>query len=365
VTGGGGIGITPPSRTDRNEHRRRSRQIEAIVTVIVVAVAGAYAWTRTNTTSAAAPTGTPSATVHASPGPAAGLTVLTITGGSGPMIMVVGGQPSPVAVSFPQRLTQIVPGMGETSLDLLGQLDGPTVRIGVSNTLGVWVRHYGVASARSIAEAVDAAGGLPVDLGRAFKVNGGTVGPGQVTLTGRQATAYLTGPKSVAAAHWGVFSAAILRAGLVLPRSSLVDTDDAAAVSHSLSDARGGRSVVLPVTDVGGLVESPDFTAIDALATRMLGSTAAPIPVIVQNGNGVPGVGAKVAARLIPAGFRVVLSANAPTFTVQRTSVTALGSDAAAAAKRVRHVLGVGMVSVSSVPSGVGEVKIVLGKDFK
>ncbi|MEA2520650.1 MAG: polyisoprenyl-teichoic acid--peptidoglycan teichoic acid transferase, partial [Actinomycetota bacterium] len=225
--------------------------------------------------------------------------------------------------------------------------------------------HYGVASVLSIAKAVDAAGGLPVDLGRAFKVNGAPVGPGPVTLTGRQTTAYLTGPNSVAAAHWGSFSAALLRAGLALPRGSLIDTDDASAVAHALTEARGGRTVVLPVTDVGGLVEAPDFAAIDVLAGTLLGSEAPPIPVIVQNGNGVPGVGAKVAARLIPAGFRVVLSANAPTFTVQRTSVTALGPDATGAAKRVRHVLGVGVVTVSSVPSGVGEVKIVIGKDFK
>ncbi|MEA2520749.1 MAG: LytR cpsA psr family, partial [Actinomycetota bacterium] len=266
MTDGGGTGVTRPSRIGRNERRRRSRRIEAIVTVVVVMLAGAYAWTRTDTTSAAAPGRAPSATAQASPGSPPSLTVLAITGGSGPMILVVGGSPSPIAISFPQRLTQIVPGMGETSLEALGQLDGPTVRVGVSNTLGVWVRHYGVASVLSIAKAVDAAGGLPVDLGRAFKVNGAVVGPGPVTLTGRQVTAYLTGPKSVAAAHWGSFSTALLRAGLALPRGSLIDTDDAAAVAHALTEARGGRTVALPVTDVGGLVEAPDFAAIDVLA---------------------------------------------------------------------------------------------------
>ena len=69
--------------------------------------------------------------------------------------------------------------------------------------------------------------------------------------------------------------------------------------------------------------------------------------------------------RLIPAGFRVVLSTNAETFTVRRTSIIALGTDVAGEAKRARHALGLGVMTVSSVPSGVGDVKIIVGKDFK
>jgi len=281
------------------------------------------------------------------------------------MILVVGKAGGPVAISLPQKLTQVVPGMGETSLDTLGQLDGATVRIGVSNTLGVWIRHYGVASVQSIGKAVNGAGGLPMDLGRAFSANGDTIGPGLVKLTGAQVTAFLTGPKTQAAARWGVFSRALLTEGLPLASAALVDTDAAAAVSRLLAAARGARPTVLPVTNVGGLVQAPDLPAIDAMVKTWLDSGSPPTAVIIQNGNGVPGVGADAAERLIPAGFRVVLSTNAQSFSVRRTSITALGSDMTGAAKRARHALGVGMVSVSSVPSGVGDVKIIVGKDFK
>ena len=368
MTAGHVPGVTPPSRTNRNERRHRSRTAEAIVTILVVLIAGGYAWTRTGADSAEGPS-SPAPGVSDSPSigsaPVADLAVLSIAGGSGPMILVVGKAGSSVAISLPQTLTQVVPGMGETSLDTLGQLDGATVRVGVSNTLGVWIRHYGVASVQSIAKAVDGAGGLPMDLGRAFSANGDTIGPGLMTLTGAQVTAYLTGPRTQAAARWGVFSRALLTEGLPLPPAALVETDDATAVSRLLAAARGARPIVLPVTNVGGLVQAPDLPAIDAMATTLLGSGGPPTPVIVQNGNGVPGVGADVAERLIPAGFRVVLSTNAQSFSVRRTSIMALGSDMTGAAKRARHALGVGMVSVSSVPSGVGDVKIIVGKGLK
>jgi hypothetical protein len=359
-------GITPPSRTTRNERRQRSRRAEAIVTVAIVLVAGVYAWTRTGVAPVAAhtrPSSHPS-TVRVTRAPAE-LAVLSFTGGSGPMILVVGRAGGPVAISFPQRLTQVVPGMGETDLETFAQLDGPTVRVGVSNTLGVWVRHYGVASVQSIANAVHKAGGLTMDLGRGFTAHGTTIGPGVVKLTGPQVTTYLTGPKGTAASRWGAFSTALLTEHLPLSPAALVDTDDAVAVSRLLAAAHGARPTALPVMDVGGLVQSPDLPAIDVLARTALGSKSAPISVLVQNGNGVPGVGAEVAARLIPVGFRVVLSTNAQSFSVQRTAIMALGSEWAGVAKQARRALGVGAVTVSSVPSGVGDVKIIVGKDFK
>jgi hypothetical protein len=359
-------GVSPPSRTNRNERRQRARRAEAIVTVMIVLVAGVYAWTRAGVATVAArtPSGPHPSTVRVTRH-AAELAVLSITGGSGPMILVVGRADGPVAISFPQRLTQVVPGMGEAGMESFAQLDGATVRVGVSNTLGVWVRHFAVASAQSIAQAVQKAGGLTMDLGRGFTAHGTTIGPGVVTLTGPEVTAYLTGPQGTAASRWGAFTAALLTEHLQLTPAALVDTDDAAAASRLLAAAHGARPTALPVTSVGGLVQAPDLSAIDTLARTSLGSRVVPVPVLVQNGNGVPGVGAYVATRLIPAGFRVVLSTNAQSFSVQRTAIMALGSEWAGVAKRARRALGVGAVTVSSVPSGVGDVKIIVGKDFK
>jgi hypothetical protein len=67
---------------------------------------------------------------------------------------------------------------------------------------------------------------------------------------------------------------------------------------------------------------------------------------------------------LIPAGFRIVVSENAATFDHRRTLVVASSPDDGAAAERAQAALGVGTVSVSGAATGVGDVTIVVGKDF-
>jgi LytR cell envelope-related transcriptional attenuator len=92
--------------------------------------------------------------------------------------------------------------------------------------------------------------------------------------------------------------------------------------------------------------------------------TEMPVPAIVQNGNGTPGVGEEVGRRIIPAGFRVVLSQNAASFNLPTTDVIANGEDNLEDAKAARKAIGVGRVGVSQVPSGLGDITIVVGEDF-
>ena len=88
------------------------------------------------------------------------------------------------------------------------------------------------------------------------------------------------------------------------------------------------------------------------------------MPAIVQNGNGAPGVGEQVGRQIIPAGFRVVISQNAQSFDIPSTDIFANGKQNVGDAQRAREALGIGQVLVSSVPSGVGDITIVVGKDF-
>jgi hypothetical protein len=119
----------------------------------------------------------------------------------------------------------------------------------------------------------------------------------------------------------------------------------------------------IPTERVTAAIIVPVYPALDDELTDALG-TPRPVPAIVQNGSGEPGVGEKVAVELIPAGFRVVLSQNAQSFDVISTEVFANGLDHEGEAKAARHALGVGRVRVSQVPSGVGDITIVVGKDF-
>ena len=87
------------------------------------------------------------------------------------------------------------------------------------------------------------------------------------------------------------------------------------------------------------------------------------MPVIVLNGNGVPGIGEAVAEKLLPSGFRMAVSQNASDFDHPETLIVVGSPDDVALAERVRDLLGVGSVSVS-VGSGIAPVTVVIGKDF-
>jgi hypothetical protein len=102
---------------------------------------------------------------------------------------------------------------------------------------------------------------------------------------------------------------------------------------------------------------------LDDLVGSLFG-TASPIPALVQNGSGTPGIGEDVATLIIPEGFRIVLSTNAAAFDHELTAVVALGDEHRRDARRVHGVLGVGVIHVTQVPSGLADVTIVVGKDF-
>jgi NAD(P)-dependent dehydrogenase (short-subunit alcohol dehydrogenase family) len=105
----------------------------------------------------------------------------------------------------------------------------------------------------------------------------------------------------------------------------------------------------------------PDF---DDLVGRLFGAPP-PVRAFVQNGNGSPGIGEAVARDLLPQGFRIVLSGNAESFNHDTTVITAIGADHLDDANRAKDALGVGVVRESQVPSGLADVTIVVGSDFK
>ena len=86
----------------------------------------------------------------------------------------------------------------------------------------------------------------------------------------------------------------------------------------------------------------------------------------ILNGNGVPGIGQAVAKRLVPAGFRVVLTGNADRFDHAQTRIIVYADDAAhlRAAEQIRTLLGVGTVELGRTPQSVVDITVVVGKDF-
>ncbi|HJT37142.1 MAG TPA: LCP family protein [Actinomycetota bacterium] len=88
--------------------------------------------------------------------------------------------------------------------------------------------------------------------------------------------------------------------------------------------------------------------------------------VELRNGNGAPQLGQKAAALLVPAGLRIEVTGNAPTFDYQSTRIVVYSDDATGLAlgQEIRNLLGVGRVEVGTRAETVVDVTVVLGRDF-
>jgi polyisoprenyl-teichoic acid--peptidoglycan teichoic acid transferase len=157
-----------------------------------------------------------------------------------------------------------------------------------------------------------------------------------------------------------------------------VDVDLLRTVLAELATAREADAVTtltLPVSPLGTGTEDayrPDADRIAALVADRL-APSRPDPGVaggrtlqLLNGNGVPGIGAEVAAVLQPAGYRVLLTGNADRFTYEVTRIVVHDEDpeTLAAARDVRDRLGVGEVERSGTPQSVVDLTIVIGRDF-
>jgi hypothetical protein len=364
----GGDQPGPASRTGRYDRDRRRRRIEAVVAAVVVASAGIYAWFQSRDVGAGPPTATrsvsPSPTGEAQP---VRFLVLCVRGAPTPLLAVIGTRSrhgDAAALPVPAGLTMVVPGAGEMRAKDLSILRGKSIQVGLSNLVGVWAEHYVVTDVDRLSAMVDRIGGLSADLPQGFITRSGALGPGPVTLTGAQLGDLLVSTQGTEAeAAWQAVLGALLAHAPSLARSDIVHADDLGGVNELLQASTGAPTIPLPTTLVAGTTIVPSQPALNELMTSTFG-TAAPISTIVQNGSGVPGVGEAIASRILPAGFRVVISENAGSFNHATTEITANGEKNVGVARRLRRVLGVGRVTFSRVPSDVGDITVVVGEDF-
>jgi hypothetical protein len=360
----------PGARTNRTTQRRRHRRRVVFVVVIVIAlIAGAagaaiFLWPFRGDA-----TDTPSSVEHPPAGPPV-LAILAVRGDpSFAAVVGSGGDSPPAVVSLPSDMTFTVPGQGDGTIDQAVQFEASSLRVAVSNLLGVWVDHYALLDREGLVALVDRMGGIGVDLQEEFEAGDDVLGPGRVRLSGDQVDAYLDVHGRDTELRWRlVLQALVAKRPLLLPSDAL-QTDDASAVTAILDDAKGSAVQQIPVEDLGGNLRDPlikaDAEELPGFVSAAFGEGGGEtIPVIVVNGSGEPGVGESVAAKIVPAGFRVVLSQNAEDFDRETTAVIASGDDHLEAAQRIREALGVGELQVTRVPSGLADVTIVVGKDY-
>jgi hypothetical protein len=294
------------------------------------------------------------------------LLVLQVTGTGDPLLALIGtraGDRKPSFFSVPFDLTLTVPGQGEVMAPQVAGLDAETVRVAVSNTFGAWADHVAVLGLDGLAAVVDRGGGIRVRVPGFYVTDEGNLGPGPARLRGAQVVALLELEEEGGEARWASVVQALLQQRVRLGEEDLAESDGLGGVRRVLQRARGAAVAAFPTQTVAGSVTVPLQPDLDRAVERRFG-LGSPVPVIVQNGVGVPGLGEEIAAVLLPLGFRVVLSQNADGFGYERTRVIANSDAAVEDARRIRGALGVGRVGVSQVPSGIGDITIIVGEDF-
>jgi hypothetical protein len=285
--------------------------------------------------------------------PAPGLTLLVVRAGAGPLLVVVGSEQggAPGAVVVPVNVITTIPGQGDGTIAEAALLPGRQAATTVANLLGVWIPHYAVTDTAHVAAVVDRVGGIDV-LGQ--------------HRTGGEVTAILDEAGPGRLLQWREAVDGLLSAGASWEAADLLESDGG-STPGLLSAASGADAAqVLPTKQATQGLKQPDRDAIVQLMALAFGAPGEPpVPVIVLNGSGVPGIGEAVAEQLIPGGFRVVVNGNASSFDHRETLVVAGTEEELGSAERVAELLGVGSVSVSGIPSGLGDVTIVVGKDFQ
>jgi hypothetical protein len=290
-------------------------------------------------------------TVRPVPPQASGLTMLVVNTEQGPLAAVVGstGFGVPGTLVLPLESVVTVPGQGESTVGEALGLPQRQAATAASNLLGFWVDHTAQIGHLRLAALVDRAGGIQI---------------GGATRSGEEVDELLAEPGAGRVAALQLVLEGLSGSGVEWTAEDLVESSDPGAVVGLLNAAVGGPVTLLPAEEVAsGVFQSSPEVVSAALVQAFGGPAQEAVPVIVLNGNGVPGIGELVAEKILPGGFRVAVSENASTFDHDETLVVVGSSNDVALAERVADLLGVGSVSVS-VGSGIAPVTVVVGKDF-
>ncbi|HET8526463.1 MAG TPA: LytR C-terminal domain-containing protein [Actinomycetota bacterium] len=319
-----------------------TRRLSILLFVAVLATAGTGAMLIVRERAGSSPQPvTPTAT---------GLALVTVATHDALLPALVGstGSGKAGAVVVPPSTMVVIPGQGESTVGDALQLEPRAAATAVSNLLGVWIAHSATVEADRVAAVADATG---------IEIDGDHAGATEVT-------SMLDEPDPGGAAALQIVLKALAQGGASWDVGDLTEAHGGGQVVDALSAVRGSNVVTLQTYEVAaGVFRATPEQVTQALVAAFGGPAEAATPVIVLNGNGIPGIGERVAERLIPGGFRVAVSQNASEFHHPETLIVVGSPDDVGLAERVRDLLGVGSVSVS-VGSGIAPVTVVVGEDF-
>ena len=271
----------------------------------------------------------------------------------------------PVAAVIPDETLVDVPGgpstMGQSSVD------SGLLLAAAQATLNRRLDHFLLSSDVDLSGLLDRMGPIEVQVDDAFSWGGRTFGPGTERLTGGPAVGYLEAATDDRTSRWEEVLSGIVTSGAGARgwNGPLGVTDSPGAVRAVLAAARNAAVLEVPTapTEGGGLLADPGDVA--SFMKTYFGRAGAPlVRVIVLTANGRRGQVLGLATRLAQLGYRVLASQQARS-KLDLTQIVASDDSFVAKANQVQAILGVGSVYVAPDPSGVADITIVVGKDYK
>lgn len=280
-----------------------------------------------------------------------------------------------------------VPSLGSRTFAETTDAGATSLDLAVENALGVEVTTAVVLETDALASVVEPLAPFEIRLRSSLRFGDQTFRSGRQTVTAVQALTLLTERADglddldhLVTVH-AVLEGWLARldgdaAGLTAERIGAAGglDDDGVDRSAALLAELGSRRVVFDVLDVVslGLPEGERYAIDEATAQTEVGEVfgglvyaADRVNVEIRNAVGTGGLAREVAARVIPAGARVVLTGNAAEFGLEETFVVVRDAAFAPEAQRLIEALGVGDLRRSDDLVGGADVVVIVGGDFE
>lgn len=391
-----------PARADRERARRKARRVRRVVGWFLIAgLAGGGAFIATRSRG-------PAPDDEARGGSArlrttlVAMTVADDPSGQADSLTVFAARADgshPIRLFLPSGTLAPIPGQGfEPLARTLGLRDQRLLELSVENITGLRIDQTLVVDDVSLGRVVDGLGGVEVNVPETLTevedgVSEQVAAAGVQQMDGATALTYLSyrGGAQTELTRFvraqAVFDAIARRGRAALDRA-VAQTEPAGATSARdlralpaiLADAVAGvaterANLVLPVEPAGGsgageLYRMDDERAEAFLRQEMAGALISPAKrprIELRNGNGTPQIGERVAALLVPEGFAIEVSGNAPSFTERITRIIIYEDtpEARARAEEIRGLLRVGRVELGTRAQSVVDMTVVIGRDLK
>ncbi|MGN6612199.1 MAG: LCP family glycopolymer transferase [Angustibacter sp.] len=382
--------------------RRPRRWVAAAAAAVLLVAGGGYALTQRGGRTA------PPATA-ASSAPTQQVVALAIARGgqlTGVSLLAAGADDGDAQqVLVPSRLLLDVPGAGRMPVAQSLAPGASAPGAAIADALEIKLAGTWVLDAAQLATLVDELGGVTVDVdvdvpkdGREGAALLASAGAGQ-HLGGTQAAAYATllvgdEPEAARLARQERVVTAMLAAlptdaaqrramvvglagapkGLVL--ASVLDVT-AALHDPAARQALGSTVVSVHEIDTGGAVSAYglDSAAAATMVQGRLAGAAIAVPpggrlrVLVQNGDGAPGLGDAARSKLVAAGLKYLGGGNVDGFGVRRTMVLLPDASSTNRTKGLAVTRALGLpdsaLRITDSAPTVADVVVVLGHDFK